>query len=272
MWVTTTRRTSPSRSQMERALGVAQADRVLGQRLEDRLQPRKVDRPITLSSSLVAVCCSRATRSSLLRAFSSVKRRTFSSAITACSANVWSSVICLSLKGRTSSAPDRERADGGGPPERNGHGQGVRTATRDGISERIACTPDRGGCLRGARRVESRIARPEVVSRPTGARVGRREGGDPPAPSTPMDGRELELARRSRGTRRHEGRLAEAARHSATSHRRRAARRWARQRSRAGSPVAVCCSSASVRSALRASSSLNSRTFSIAMTAWSANV
>ena len=31
--------------------------------------------------------------------------------------------------------------------------------------------------------------------------------------------------------------------------------------------VAVCCSSASVRSALRASSSLNSRTFSIAMTA-----
>ena len=36
--------------------------------------------------------------------------------------------------------------------------------------------------------------------------------------------------------------------------------------------VAVCCSSASVRSRLRASSSLNSRTFSMAITAWSANV
>ena len=36
--------------------------------------------------------------------------------------------------------------------------------------------------------------------------------------------------------------------------------------------VAVCCSSASVRSRLRASSSVNRRTFSIAMTAWSAKV
>ncbi len=61
-----------------------------------------VDRPITLRSSLVAVCCSSATRSSLLRAFSSVNRRTFSSAMTAWSANVCSSVICLSVKGRTS--------------------------------------------------------------------------------------------------------------------------------------------------------------------------
>ena len=36
--------------------------------------------------------------------------------------------------------------------------------------------------------------------------------------------------------------------------------------------VAVCCSSASVSARLRACSSVNSRTFSIAMTAWSANV
>ncbi len=34
--------------------------------------------------------------------------------------------------------------------------------------------------------------------------------------------------------------------------------------------VAVCCSSASVRSRLRSPSSVNSRTFSIAITAWSA--
>ena len=38
------------------------------------------------------------------------------------------------------------------------------------------------------------------------------------------------------------------------------------------SPVAVCCSRVSVRSRLRASSSLNRRTFSMAMTAWSAKV
>ena len=38
------------------------------------------------------------------------------------------------------------------------------------------------------------------------------------------------------------------------------------------SPVAVCCSSASVSSLLRASSSLNRRTFSMAITAWSAKV
>ena len=36
--------------------------------------------------------------------------------------------------------------------------------------------------------------------------------------------------------------------------------------------VAVCCSSDSMRSRLRASSSVNSRTFSIAITAWSAKV
>ena len=38
------------------------------------------------------------------------------------------------------------------------------------------------------------------------------------------------------------------------------------------SEVAVCCSSASDNSRVRACSSSNSRTFSIAMTAWSANV
>ena len=38
------------------------------------------------------------------------------------------------------------------------------------------------------------------------------------------------------------------------------------------SPVAVCCSSASVSSRFRASSSVNRRTFSMAMTAWSAKV
>ena len=39
---------------------------------------------------------------------------------------------------------------------------------------------------------------------------------------------------------------------------------------RSTSPVAVCCSNASVRSRLRSSNSLNNRTFSMAITAWSA--
>ena len=58
-----------------------------------------VDRPITLSSSLVAVCCSSATRSSLLRASSSVNRRTFSMAITAWSAKVLKQLDLLSVNG-----------------------------------------------------------------------------------------------------------------------------------------------------------------------------
>ncbi len=41
---------------------------------------------------------------------------------------------------------------------------------------------------------------------------------------------------------------------------------------RSTSAVAVCCSSAIVSSWLRASSSVKRRTFSIAITAWSANV
>src|SRR5262249_29554143 len=41
---------------------------------------------------------------------------------------------------------------------------------------------------------------------------------------------------------------------------------------RSTSAVAVCCSRASVRSRLRASSSLNNRTFSMVMTAWSEKV
>ena len=51
----------------ERAVGIAQPDGVLGQRLEDRGGDRNGDRPITLSSSLVAVCCSSDSVSSAFR-------------------------------------------------------------------------------------------------------------------------------------------------------------------------------------------------------------
>ena len=52
--------------------------------------------------SLVAVCCSRESVSSRFRASSSLKSRTFSIAITAWSANVFASSICLFVKGWTS--------------------------------------------------------------------------------------------------------------------------------------------------------------------------
>ena len=61
-----------------------------------------VDRLITLSTSLVAVCCSSASVNSRFRASSSVNSRTFSIAMTAWAAKVSRSAICLSENGRGS--------------------------------------------------------------------------------------------------------------------------------------------------------------------------
>src|SRR5262249_20957618 len=55
------------------------------------------------STSAVAVWCSSASRSSALRSCNSLNNRTFSMAIAAWLAKVSSSLICLSLNGRTSS-------------------------------------------------------------------------------------------------------------------------------------------------------------------------
>ena len=71
----------------------------------------KVERPITLSTSLVAVCCSSATRSSLLRACSSVNSRTFSMAMTAWSAKVSQQLDLLLGEGTHLHAADEDRAD-----------------------------------------------------------------------------------------------------------------------------------------------------------------
>ena len=56
---------------------------------------------MTLSTSAVAVCCSSDSVSSRVRACTSSNSRTFSIAITAWSAKVVTSSICLSVKGRT---------------------------------------------------------------------------------------------------------------------------------------------------------------------------
>jgi hypothetical protein len=60
---------------------------------------------ITLRMSLVAVCCSRVSVRSWLRASSSVNRPTFSMAMTAWSAKVFTSSIWVAVKGLTSRRP-----------------------------------------------------------------------------------------------------------------------------------------------------------------------
>ena len=66
---------------------------------------------MTLKTSEVAVCCSSASVSSRVRACSSSNSRVFSMAITAWSAKVLTSSICLSVNGRTSCADQHDHAD-----------------------------------------------------------------------------------------------------------------------------------------------------------------
>ena len=59
------------------------------------------EREMTPSTSDVAVCCSSDSASSRVRCCSASNKRTFSIAITAWSAKVVTSSICLSVNGRT---------------------------------------------------------------------------------------------------------------------------------------------------------------------------
>ena len=66
---------------------------------------------MTCSTSDVAVCCSSDSVSSRVRCCSASNSRTFSMAITAWSAKVVTSSICLSVKGRTDFRPKVDDAD-----------------------------------------------------------------------------------------------------------------------------------------------------------------
>ena len=90
-WTATTRSTRPSKRVIT-ARFASHSRIACSARVSNTGCRSKVERPITLSSSLVAVCCSSATRSSPLRSSSSLNRRTFSIAMTAWSAKVFSSV------------------------------------------------------------------------------------------------------------------------------------------------------------------------------------
>src|SRR5215831_11886490 len=80
-----------------------------------------------LSTSDVAVWCSRASRNSALRSWSSLKSRTFSMAMTAWSAKVVTSSICFSVNGWTLS-PDYDHPNGHTFPEHWNSEYGPETA------------------------------------------------------------------------------------------------------------------------------------------------
>ena len=218
-------------------------DRVLGQRLEHRLEI-EVDRPITLSSSLVAVCCSSATRSSLLRASSSVNSRTFSMAITAWSAKVLRSAICVSEKGPRLAAPDDDGADRP-PSAQHRHGRAwsaVAMRARSGVRVRRD-RRRRPGC--GRRPV--RTARPDVCARRSHADTRACSGSSTSGVDVVVRGELEQLAVEPDQTLRRRRRTAAPRSRTIVSK-----TGWTSVGelaiTRRISPVAVCCSSASVSS------------------------
>jgi hypothetical protein len=80
---------------------------------------------ITRSTSEVAVCCSSASDNSRVRACTSSNSRTFSIAITAWSANVWTRSICCWVNGSTATRV-RNMTPTGVPPRRRGTPRAVR--------------------------------------------------------------------------------------------------------------------------------------------------
>ena len=74
--------------------GFAQAHRLFQHRVEHRREIAG-EELMTRNTSAVAVCCSSASRVSVIS-------RAFSIAMTACAAKFCNSAICLSVKGRTS--------------------------------------------------------------------------------------------------------------------------------------------------------------------------
>ena len=214
------------RSGRRAALGVAEAPRALGDRVEDRLEIGRRARD-DAQDSLVAVCCSSASVSSRLRASSSVNRRTFSIAMTAWSAKVSRSAMCSS-----ENRPSRGRVTVIAPMGTPSFSMGTKRAPRGkwrASSGSYSGSDDRGDIHH--RPIEDRAAGedsgqdhdddpspgrlPAIVRPRCGSRPARACGRAAPIrfPSPPrIGGRRVERSRR-----------------------RRAARRWTTWRSRAGS-------------------------------------
>ena len=203
---------------------------------------------------------------------SSLNSRTFSIAITAWSAKVWRSAICLSENGRASRAADGDRSDRRAfAQQRHGEDGPEAHARRRRLQrDELAIRPARRG--RGRRR-PSRMARPRHVRARPAIGIARLEGASPPRRRVcdgPPRWSTLAVDASRRSTRPRSHRLRRSAQRSCRTPA--GGRSASCEMTRRISLVAVCCSSASVSSRLRACSSLKSRTFSMAITAWSAKV
>ena len=225
-----------------------------------------MDRPITLSSSLVAVCCSSATRSSLLRVSSSVNRRTFSMAMTAWSAKVSRSCDLLVGEGARPPASDQDRAESHAFTQQRG---GQRRAVMD-----LSLRGLRDWILRVRfRRQVVNVDGPPIDDRASGHRpavdrlaawwAARRSGRER---RDQQDGLVLYLEDVGVGRATQRGRILD----DRVEDRLESVGEL--EITRRISAVAVCCSRASVRSAFLACSSVSNRAFSMAMAAWSAKV
>ena len=252
--------TADSASQsLHRALGDDVEDRLdVGRRARDDAQDLAGRRLLLQRLGEVAVAAS-----------SSVNSRTFSMAITAWSANVLSRSICRSGNSPASGPRDDDRSDRDALPQhRDRHDAPVAHRIRRPRRARSRGPPATSGMCATA--AASRIGLAAALPGP--AASGRRAA--PPRPprsrvhAEPRSGGARPSNRKTHANSAPQSRAALWAIVSNTG--------WTSvgelQMTRRISLVAVCCSSVSVRSRFRASSSLNRRTFSMAMTAWSAKV
>ena len=102
----------------------------------ERLAASRRATEITRSTSDVAVCCSSDSHSSRVRCCSASNSRTFSIAITAWSAKVSTSLICLSVNGRTA-ARCRRSTPIGIPSRKSGTPRMVRKSPSLAISRSL---------------------------------------------------------------------------------------------------------------------------------------
>ena len=105
---------------------------------------------MTCSTSEVAVCCSSASESSRVRACTSSNSRTFSIAITAWSAKVVTSSICLSVNGRTVLRCNDEDADRRPFPQQRHTEQGTKAAKSRPLNSVYSGSARTSGCERSA--------------------------------------------------------------------------------------------------------------------------
>jgi hypothetical protein len=219
----------------------------------------------------VAVCCSSASVTSRLRTSNSLNNRTFSIAITAWSANVSRSAICLAEKGWTSGPRVMMMTPSGVPSRSRGVATAVRT--REPVCLTRATDTGNSASVSAAMTSATWIVCRSITTRPP--RMSRLTGTRSPIASDRRSGPCSATTRRwSPSTREI---IESVAPHTRAAFSAMVFRTGCRSvgelaMTRKISAVAVCCSKVSVRSRLRCSSSLNRRTFSMAMSAWVAKV